>query len=683
MKVGRFGEIDLHVKDLDIGKVLQLLSIQSQRNIIATRNVSGTITADLFKVDFYEAMDAILQPNGLRFVEKGNFIYVYTIAEYEKIQQETRKAVVKVVRLNYLNAKDAATFVQPLLSTAGTIAVNGEVGEGFAASIQQGGAMSYAHAPTLVIRDYPENIEQVMAVLGQLDIKPKQVLVEATILEAKLREDNKWGVDLTVLLNYATSDFTSPASAIAELMDGTVKNANGTGSVVGSKNNLAKGDSSLSIGIVGNDVSAFIDALDRVTDTTILANPKLLVLNRQKANLLVGERKGYVSTTQTDTASTQTIEFLETGTQLSVRPFISEDNIVRMEIKPSISTGEVAQIAEFVVPNEQTEEVTTNVMVASGQTVVLGGLFKEETTITRQQVPYLGDIPLAGNAFKGKSDVVTRNEFIFLITPTVMKETQLATQAARVMDSAELARIGSREGLLPWSRTKLTASHLRQAMKYKDEGKAKKAMWSVNRALTLDPTFQEAHRLREELNGSRPNWPNQSILRDAADRVIADHEKSAAPAQPAAEAPAAPQAPTAADASSQTEHAPVTEKVEAPVVTTVSDSAPAAAPKPAEDKPADAAPVAKEAPAQETPAQDKPADAAPAAKEAPAQETPAEEKPAEQPAAQGETPAESPAAPQAETPAEPAAGEGESAVVPASSEGSGNAESDETAEVES
>lgn len=517
VKVGNFGEIDLHVKDLDLSKVLQLLSIQSQRNIIATRNVAGSITADLYRVDFYEALDAILQPNGLRYIEKGNFVYVYTTAEYEKIQQANRKTVTKVIRLNYITAADASTFVQTLLSAAGSISLSGKVGAGFIPSVSDAGANEFAHEETLVIRDYPEVIDEINDVIKELDVRPKQVLIEATILEAKLTEDNKWGVNMTVLANAGMSSLTNPTSAIADLLGGTV---GPSVEAVQSTNNLAAGDSAVSVGIVGNDVAAFIDALDRVTDTTILANPKLLVLNRQRANLLVGERKGYVSTTQTDTASTQTIEFLETGTQLSVRPFVSQDNIVRMELQPSISTGNVSAIADFVVPNEQTEEVTTNVMVPSGQTVVIGGLFKEETTTVRQQVPWLGDIPLAGAAFKGKTDLVERNEFIFMITPTVMKDKALVAASDRVKEEAEMARVGAREGLLPWSRTKLTAAHMRSAIQYKEAGEDDKAMWCLKRALTMDSTFREARELAEEWGMKRLDWQHDSILRNATNAMI-------------------------------------------------------------------------------------------------------------------------------------------------------------------
>jgi len=525
VRVSALGEIDLHVKDLDVSKILQLLSIQSQRNIIASRNVAGTITADLYGVDFYAALDAVLHTNGFGYQEKGNFIYVYTQQELAAIQEAERQMITRVKRLNYITAVDASTFAMPLLSPTGKIAVSGEATAGFEASSGDGGANSFAHADTLIIRDYPENVEEILSLVEELDVRPKQVMIEATVLEAKLTENNAFGVDLSVVADFSMASFGSPLGAVGELLAGTV-DAPVRGPVGQAYNssvgNVASGLGGLKVGIVHDDFAMFLRALDQVTDTTVLANPKLLVLNRQRAKLLVGEKLGYISTTSTDTSSTQTVEFLDTGTELSVRPFIGDDDFIRMEVKPAISTGSVQELANFVVPTKQTEELTTNVMLRSGQTVVLGGLFKETTTVTRKQVPFLGDLPILGAAFQGHDDTVLRNEFIFMITPTIMKDESLYAGGERAKDSIEITRVGARQNLLPWSRTKLSAGHLRQALKLRDEGETKRALWAVNRALAIDPNLVEARRLKEELTGKRKWYPKQSVLDDAVGKMIDD-----------------------------------------------------------------------------------------------------------------------------------------------------------------
>jgi type IV pilus assembly protein PilQ len=555
VNVGSFGQIDLHVKDLELTQVLQLLSIQSQRNIVATKNVAGSISADLYGVDFYEALDAILHTNGFGYREKGNFVYVYTAAEIKAMEEADRKTIGRVYRLNYITAGDASKFVSPLLSPAGSIAVSADSETGFAPTVGDGGANTYANGDVLIIRDYPENVDEIVAVVEDLDVRPKQVLVEASVLQARLSEENAWGVDLTILADFAIDEFTSPLGVIDDLLDNTGPGPSG-GAGTSTPGNVGSGDSTLKVGIISKNVAAFIKALDSVTDTTVLANPKLLVLNRQRADLLVGEKLGYISTTTTDTSATQTVEFLEVGTQLTLRPFVSEDGFIRLELRPSISDGETRAVGNVIIPNETTQELTTNVMVRNGQTVVLGGLFKEDTTIARRQVPYLGDVPIVGAAFKGQDDTVTRSEVIFLVTPTIVKDEAMYAAGDKIKDQLEMARIGAREGLLPWSRSKLTAAHMRDALQHYKEGDREKALLSANMALDLDPTTTEAMRLKEELTGQRTYWPDNGVMQDSIDAYIKSQVDEVAPEGGASEAPATQPAAETAEAPAAPEAQP-------------------------------------------------------------------------------------------------------------------------------
>lgn len=522
VEVGSFGQIDLHVKDLNLTKVLQLLSIQSQRNIIASRNVAGTISADLYGVDFYEALDAILHTNGFGYREKGQFIYVYTNEEIAQLEEENRELVYEIVRLNYINAADASAFATPLLSGAGSIALSGEVEDGFEPTISDGGANESAHQDTLVIRDYAENVEEILAVVERLDTRPRQVLVEATILQARLTESNAFGVDFAVFADLNLTDFTTPLGAVDDLISGSGPGGdfNSGSAVTTSPGNVSAGTSSVKFGVVGSDAAVFVRALDSVTDTTVLAKPQAFVLNRQKVNLLVGERLGYLSTTATDTSSTQSVEFLDVGTQLSLRPFISDDDFVRMELRPSVSDGSTALVGGFVIPDTTTQEIVTNVIVKSGQTVVLGGLFKEDTTIGRTSVPGVGNLPLVGPAFKGQDDTVSRSEVIFMIKPTIQKDEDLTQMANSVSNDIEATRSGQRKGLLPWSRTKLTSKYMTDAIAYEKAGNTEKALWSIDKALYLDPTMADAITLKAKITGEKTYFYDRSILKNAVDSTI-------------------------------------------------------------------------------------------------------------------------------------------------------------------
>lgn len=524
VKVGDFGEIDLHVKELDIATVLQLLSIQSKRNIIATREVAGTITADLYQVDFYDAMAAILEPNGFGYREKGKFIYVYTTQQLAELQKAEEKPVIKVIRLDYINAKDASTFVTPLLSTSGSIGLSGDVPTSFSPSTTDGGMNSSSHMDTLVVRDLQGNVDQIVGLIKELDVRPSQVRIKATVLKADITEFNNFGVDITVLGGgVQLEDFANPVNALSDLQTGVVKPATRSGGFTSTPSSVAQNGSSVKFGFVAGSVEAFVTALDQITDTTVLANPEVLVLNRQRADLLVGKKVGYISTTQTETSATQTVEFLDVGTQLTVRPFISSDGTIRMELRPAISTGGANQIGNLVIPSTETQELTTNVMVKNGQTIVIGGLFEESTTVARKQVPGLGDIPIVGTAFKGQDDNIKKSEIIFLVTPVIVKDEDLFARGKRAADSAELAMYGARQALLPWSRTKLEASHINDARRYLKEGDDARAMLAARAALNVNSTSVDARRMLMKLANENYKLYNRSILDESANSIINAH----------------------------------------------------------------------------------------------------------------------------------------------------------------
>ncbi len=536
VNVSNFGQIDLHVKDLDLTKVLQLLSIQSEKNIIASRNVAGSVSADLYGVDFYDALDAILHPNGFGYEEQGQFIYVYTADELKTRKEAERQTVYKVVRLSYLAGADAATFVQPLLSSNGSVAVSADAEQGFQPSVSDGGANSFAHSDTLLINDYPENVDRIVDVLKQIDVRPKQVLIEATILQTSLTEANAFGVDFSIFADLDVLDFTTPLGAFDQFLSNTPRADSGQ-VISSSPGNVANGSATMKLGVINDNVAVFIRALDQVTDTNVIARPRMLVLNRQKADLLIGEKLGYISTNASETSTTQTVEFLDVGTQLTVRPFIGEDDFIRLELRPSISDGATQVVQNLVIPNTTTAELTTNVMLRSGQTAVLGGLFKEDNTVDKKQVPGVGDVPIIKNAFKGQDDTVTRSEVIFLIKPTVMKDKYLAEMGDDAAEGITQSRIGIRDGLLPWSRTKMVSWQMRQAHEAMEAGDNDKAKWHADMALYLDPTVVEAREMREDISGNAGYDQRFSILDEVVGETLkkqAKDNKNAASAMPEA-----------------------------------------------------------------------------------------------------------------------------------------------------
>jgi type IV pilus secretin PilQ/predicted competence protein len=523
--------VDLHVSDEELGTVLEMLSLQSQKNIIASKNVSARVTANLYGVTFFEALDAILNINGYGYIEQGNFVMVYTLDELKVMEQQARQRVSKVLTLNFLNATDAASFVTPLLSTgeggsiAGSIKTNGKAANFPAMGDVPLGSEEYAHTSMLVVYDYEENVAEIEALLRQIDTRPAQVLVEATILQTSLNEANAFGVDFSLIADMDFADFVSlggPLQATNALIGGRAGAANplpadGEARAVSTSIGNVAGPAGLKVGVVSNDVAVFLRVLDEVTDTTILSNPKILTLNRQPSRVLVGRKVGYLSTTSTDTSTTQTVQFLDTGTQLYFRPFVTNDGLIRMELKPQVSEAVIREAndatgAAVTIPDEITNELNTNVMVRDGQTVVLGGLFRESTESTRRQVPFLGDIPIIGTAFRGHDDTTERNEIIFLVTPTIMNDASLAATGARGNEYVGRALAGAREGVLPWSRDRLTTMLNVEADDNIRSGDSERALWLTQRSLALNPNQPEVIGLREKISTKKTEWPERSIL---------------------------------------------------------------------------------------------------------------------------------------------------------------------------
>jgi type IV pilus assembly protein PilQ len=498
----------IQFQDTEILQALQMLSMQGKRNIIASRGVQGKVSANLYDVTLFDALDVIMRANDLRMEESGNFIYVYTRQEWEDVSKSRLKKVSRNFPLEYLNAKDAGEFIAPILSEVGKVSFVGNVEKGFEPTPADGGSDSWAFQGMLVVSDYPENIKAIENLLKEIDTPPSQVVVESTVVSSKVQQKDGFGVDVSIIGNLDFANLTNPLSGANDLFSGDVTKPGGESSVTAGNSAVSGWDreSTMKVGVISDDVSVFLRLLDSVTDTTVLARPRVMALNRQRAQILIGRRVGYLSSTTTQTATTQSVEFLDSGIKLVFRPFISSDGSIRMELAPSVSEAKIENLVDtngstLPVPNEDTSEITTNVRVKNGQTLVLGGLFKENTVIERRQVPGLGDIPLLGNAFKGYDDSLTREEIIFLVTPTIVKDEIAKVWSDEANEFEHAVRIGTREGLLPWSRDTLTTSSNQKAFEAMAKGDRELALFHAENSLRLMPNQPEMVRLRTELTG--------------------------------------------------------------------------------------------------------------------------------------------------------------------------------------
>jgi hypothetical protein len=236
-------------------------------------------------------------------------------------------------------------------------------------------------------------------------------------------------------------------------------------------------------------------------------------LNRQRAQVLIGNREGYLSTTVTETSSSTNVLFIDTGIQLNFRPFISPDGMIRLELRPSVSSLAFRTDGGQQVPNEATQEMTTNIRCRDGETIILGGLFRENSTVTRNQVPFLGDIPIIGAAFRGQVDSVVKEEIIFLLTPSIIPDEQLWESGKDSLEIVKAVRIGARAGLLPFSHEQITANYNRDALDAYREGELEDALYWSNLSLQTSKMQPEVIRLRERITNEKGSLWERDLLR--------------------------------------------------------------------------------------------------------------------------------------------------------------------------
>lgn len=586
VRVSEFMTVDLIVQNDDIRNVFQKLAVQARRNIVPSANVTRRVTCTVYSAPFYDALDALLNANGLGYIERGEFIYVFTAQEMALVKTDVEKRLTKTIHLNYLRPDDAQRFAKGLLSKEGWIEATRDRAAGDSAqqpvdpgatatmSTNQEQAVSgdgsiyspeedeYALIAAVVVHDYAENIAEVEELLKNLDQKPTQVLIEATIVQTSLTEQNAFGVDFALLSEVQFTEFFGFPSSFEPLdffrkdrtplepADGPSTTRENKNFVASTPGNTGLGPATVRGAIIAGDAAVFIRALDQVTDVTLLSNPKVLALNRQRARVLVGTRVGYLETTTVENQVMQSIKYLDTGIELDMRPFILQDNTVRLELAPKVSAATFRTVAapgvgSQQIPDEQLQTVNTNVQIPEGFTAVLGGLFREDTSRSRSQVPVLGDIPVVGAAFQGRDDMLDRVEIMFLIKPTVMHDKIVIDQGREAEAWRETVRVGSREGLLPWSRERQSARLNLDAERRLSEGDVDGALWCLRRSLELHPVQPDAVRMRDSLANSPQAWPERSLLErivqaEAASDNETDAEEPGAAESPAAEEPVEP-----------------------------------------------------------------------------------------------------------------------------------------------
>ncbi len=468
-------------KDMSIRDALRFLSAKYQKNIVPSAGVDGIVTVtSLYDVTFKQALQAILG-YGFKYDEDGNFIRVYTAEEYKKVKEDPDRMEQAVFTLYYVNSTEMRKLIAPVLSSNAIVAASTAAMQDTEAG---DGGDSLAMRDTLVIYDYPEKLKKVAAMIEAIDVRPPGILLEVTILEAQLKDETAFGIDFSNIAGAAIS-ISGPEGITSS---GFASSVGGAGSTAG-----------LTVGFKIDDVTGFIRALESITDTTVLANPKVLALNKQAGHILIGSEDGYLTTTQISAdGAVQQVEFLESGTRLKFRPYVCRDGYIRMEINPEQSKGQVEVTGDFVLPSKDTTQLATNIMVKDGQTIVIGGLFKDDISQTHSQIPLLGDLPLIGHAFEQVKDVSIRNELIILLTPHIIEDPE---EFANSKEAKEVMQIveGAKESLSIVNRTRIFEERLEIAEQYYKDGYYYAALAELDNILEMRPNYPDAQHLRDKV----------------------------------------------------------------------------------------------------------------------------------------------------------------------------------------
>ena len=465
--------LDFHARDIAVADAFSQLRTLVQRNIVMSPGIEARFTGDLYDLGVEETIEAVCRSAGLVARYEGSFIYV-----------EPDEMTSRVYELQYVRGEDLVNLVEPMLSDGGSASATAPSSVGIAPSQDIAGGDEYAFRDVLLVFDYPSVLDRVDEVVGVLDVRPQQVLIEATIMSASLTDNFSAGIDFSVLqgVNFEDIGATSTDGTsydVGEYTSESLREGAGT-----ADSNLLDilPSGGLNIGYLNHGVAIFVKALQQLTDTTILANPRVVALNKQRGEVLLGRRDGYLTSIVTETSTTQRVEFLETGTRLVFRPFIGEDEFIRLEIHPEDSDGGVS--AEGL-PFKDTAEVTTNVLVRSGQTIVIGGLFRERTQEIEKKIPWLSEIPFVGNIFRSTQELSGREEIIVMLTPHIIDPGG---------DNGPLASGGVAGGLV--ASGALAGAYVYTARALLAEGDHGAALMFLEASRELDPARVEAAGLK-------------------------------------------------------------------------------------------------------------------------------------------------------------------------------------------
>jgi len=378
------GLVTVCIRDAPLDQVLAILAEQQGLNVVCAQDVTSRISITIRNAPFEEAVGAILSVAGYTARRHGDFLLITSVAAEGRASPEAQGREIRVLVLDYVTASDADTVVRGLLSPVGQSFVTSSDEQDFRKTQE-----------VIVVEDLLAYLSRIEETVRQLDVPPRQVLIEAYVLAVEPEDDLAHGINFSYLreshpaITLQTTGFAAADASPAMIFD-----------------------------LATDELGALLECLKTSRDAKTLASPKVFALNGQQARIQIGQQLGYRVTTTTQTSTMENVDFLEVGVILTVTPQITPNNCVLMKVKPVVSTGQINPDTEL--PEEETTEVETSLILRDDHGIVIGGLIQEEDIETQQKVPFIGDLWLVGRLFQRRQVDRKRTEIIVALIPHIV-----------------------------------------------------------------------------------------------------------------------------------------------------------------------------------------------------------------------------------------------------------------------
>ena len=367
--------ISMTMKDADLADVMDMISREQRVNVFVSTDSSESVSFSIYDLTLPAAIRAIANAAGFAVEYYDGNYYIVERSEAGKYSPDALTTV-RAFELQYAKVEEMESLLQPYLSEYGEITVFQDRG-------------------MFLVEDTPDFLRRIGILVGEIDVPPTQVLIEAKILEITLTDEDSYGIDWTKFFdsNDGTGEFGTQG-----LSDPT--------------------SPGLFFDYETPDLAVALSALTSQGRVRTLSTPKLLATEHQESSVIIGDRRGYSVTTTINQVTTESIEFLESGVILRVIPSVDNDGKIMMDIHPEVSTGIISPVTG--IPSQATTEVETRMIVPDGETIFIGGLIKHQVDESKKGVPVISRVPGIGRLFGDRKQVYTNTETIILITPTIV-----------------------------------------------------------------------------------------------------------------------------------------------------------------------------------------------------------------------------------------------------------------------